>query len=290
MSRFSRYIKRGVKYILYGQPVVDNKVVANIVTIAPNDLLKGRTALITGGTSGIGKAIAEAFVNAGASVIITSRSNERVQVAVSELTKNSKGKVFGFVMDCTNISQIMTTWKQILEEVRNPIDILVNNAGIIMNQVTGTQEEIFDKIMDTNLKGTYFLSKIVAKYMIAEHIHGNILMICSSSSLRPAISPYTLSKWGVRALTLGLAKSLSPYDIVVNGLAPGPTISGMTEKTEENLYKTDSPIRRWALPVEIANMAVMLVSDVCRTVIGDVLYMTGGAGLLTNEDMSYNLQ
>lgn len=290
MSKLTQYIKRGIRYVLHGQPIVENKVVANVVTLAPNELLKGRTALITGGTSGIGKAIAEAFVNAGADVIITSRSQERADLVASEIAKKyQRGKVYGIAMDNTNISQMESVWKRICLSVDSPISILVNNAGIGIGQVVGNNEDEYDAIMATNLKGTYFLSKMVAKYMIEKRIQGNILMICSSSSLRPAIQPYTLSKWGVRALTLGLAKSLSSFNIIVNGLAPGPTISGMTTQTEDNLYKSDSPIKRYALPEEIANMAVMLVCDMGRTIVGDVIYMTGGAGLLTNEDMNYKL-
>ena len=116
---------------------------------------------------------------------------------------------------------------------------------------------------------------MIGKYMKENQIRGNILNIASSSSLRPAVSAYTLSKWGLRGLNMGLAKALSPYGITVNGLAPGPTA---TDKI---------PLKRYIMPEEIANMAVFLVSDMGRSIIGDIVYMTGGAGVVTYEDMNY---
>ena len=121
------------------------------------------------------------------------------------------------------------------------------------------------------------------------HVEGNILNIASSSALRPAISAYTLSKWGIRGLTLGLAKALSPYGITVNGLAPGPTATPMLLGDDtENITNNGNPIGRYALPEEIANMAVILTSTMGKTIVGDIVYMTGGAGLITYEDMDYS--
>ena len=145
-------------------------------------------------------------------------------------------------------------------------------------------------MLNTNLQGTAFMSRIVAKYMIANHIRGNILNIASSSSLRPANSAYTLSKWGIRGLTLGLAKTLIPHGIVVNGIAPGPTATPMLKTDADKDIGHDTlPGGRYALPEEIANMAVFLVSGMGRTIVGDIVYMTGGAGLITFEDMNYTI-
>ena len=282
------YIKRAIKYIVFGQPTIINKVAPEIVMLSPSELLKGKTALVTGGTNGIGLAISEAFLRAGASVIITSRNKERAIHVAKQLEEKTKGYVRGIALDNTNIKSMEKCFDEVLSLTKNrSIDILVNNAGIGMGMVVGNEENEYDVIMDTNLKGTYFLSKVVSAHMRENGIPGNILNICSSSSLRPAVQPYTLSKWGLRGLTLGMAKALCKYGIIVNGLAPGPTISGMTLETEEEIYKGDSPIGRFILPVEIANMAVMLVSNVGRSIVGDVVYMTGGAGLISYEDMKY---
>lgn len=149
------------------------------------------------------------------------------------------------------------------------------------------KEADYDKILDTNLKGAFFLSQLVGKYMKENHIKGNILNIASSSSLRPAVSAYTLSKWGLRGLTLGLGKALAPYGITVNGLAPGPTATPMLMKDTTNITNENIPLGRFVMPEEIANMAVFLVSEMGRSVIGDIVYMTGGAGVVTYEDMNY---
>jgi 3-oxoacyl-[acyl-carrier protein] reductase len=146
----------------------------------------------------------------------------------------------------------------------------------------------YDNVLNTNLKGSFFLSQMVGKYMKENQIKGNILNIASSSSLRPAISAYTLSKWGMRGLTLGLAKSLAPYGITVNGIAPGPTATPMLKSDNNDITNNRIPLGRFVMPEEIANMAVFLVSGFGRSIIGDIVYMTGGAGVVTYEDMSYN--
>ena len=155
--------------------------------------------------------------------------------------------------------------------------------------ISNADERQYDLIMDTNLKGAFFLSQAVGRYMKQQDIAGNILNVASSSSFRPASSAYTISKWGLRGLTLGLAKSFSPYGIVVNGVAPGPTVTPMLLKDKnDDLTFERNPLGRYALPEEIANMAVFLVSDMGRTIVGDIVCMTGGAGLITFDDVNYN--
>lgn len=133
------------------------------------------------------------------------------------------------------------------------------------------------------------MSKYFGEYMRDRGIKGNILNIASSSSLRPATSAYNISKWGIRGFTIGLARLLAPHGITVNGIAPGPTATPMMMKNnEKNMAKPNSLIKRWILPEEIANMAVFLVSDMGKSIVGDIVYMTGGAGNVSNEDISYN--
>ena len=112
--------------------------------------------------------------------------------------------------------------------------------------------------------------------------------ICSSSSVRPATTAYTLSKWGIRGYTVGLAKQLIKHGIVVNGLAPGPTATPMLIKDVSNNYSLpNNPSQRYATPDEIANMAVILTSGMGRMIVGDIIYMTGGAGVITVDDINY---
>lgn len=252
---------------------------------------EGPSCIITGGTSGIGFAIANAFLKSGASVVITGRNESRIQDSCNKLLQNKdfQNRIFGVVMDNTDVAGFETCFQKILSllDGRN-VDILINNAGIRGGHIATVTGADYDMILDTNLKAVFFLSRLVGKYMKENKITGNILNIISSSGLRPATSAYTLSKWGVRGLTLGLAKSLIPYDIVVNGLAPGPTATPMLMKDgSEEIGHTSNPLGRYAMPEEIANMAVVLTSGMGRTVVGDIVYMTGGAGIITFDDMDY---
>lgn len=282
-----KYVKRVGRYLLKGLPV--NHITTNIVTIAPNELLKGRKALITGGTSGIGYAIASAFLRSGASVTITGRTEHKLDDSIKKLAEenpSAKDRISFVVMDNKEVGSFKTLFDShpILKET----DILVNNAGVLGGDISIATEEYYDSILDTNLKGTFFLSQLVARNMKERGIRGNILNIASSSSLRPATSAYTISKWGIRGLTLGLAKVLAPYGITVNGLAPGPTATPMLIKGEiTEITHDDLPIGRYAMPEEIANMAVILTSEMGRMIVGDIVYMTGGAGLITLDDTYY---
>ena len=260
------------------------------VPVLQCDLLKNRVGLITGGTSGIGFAIAKAFVSAGADVIITGRSSEKVERRCADLESICGcGRVVGIVMDSSDVSCFERKFEQILQDVSGkPIDILVNNAGVNQGCSFGeTSSGDFDTVINTNLKGAYFLSQVVAKYMKLNRIRGNILNIASSSSIRPGNSPYILSKWGIRSMTLGLGKALIPYGIVVNGLAPGPTATPMLVKGDfPGLDLSPNPSGRYATADEVANMAVILTSSLGRLIVGDIVYMTGGAGILTVDDVN----
>lgn len=287
-----RTIKKAARYA--ARTVGHRPVVARVVKMAPSEWLAGRTALITGGTSGIGYAIADAFLAAGAEVVVTSRTEQRAREARDRLAAgNTKrhSKIHGMAMDVSDTAGLQPAFERVVASTTaKRIDILVNNAGVLGGGIFDTTPEEFDAVLDTNLKGTVFLSRTVARYMIENKIKGNILNIASSSSLRPAISAYTLSKWGIRGLTLGLAKALIPYGIVVNGIAPGPTATPMLlPDGGEDIGHDTLPVGRYAMPEEIANMAVVLVSGMGRTVIGDIVYMTGGAGLITFEDMNYKI-
>lgn len=282
-----KYVKRVGRYLLKGLPV--NHITTNIVAIAPNELLQGRKALVTGGTSGIGYAIASAFLRSGASVVITGRTEHRLDDSIKKLAEenpSAKDRISFVVMDNKDVGSFRTLFDS--HPTLKETGILVNNAGVLGGDISIATEEDYDNILDTNLKGTFFLSQLVARNMKDRGIKGNILNIASSSSLRPATSAYTLSKWGIRGLTLGLSKVLAPYGITVNGLAPGPTATPMLIKGEiTEITHDDLPIGRYAMPEEIANMAVVLTSGMGRMVVGDIVYMTGGAGLITLDDTYY---
>lgn len=280
-------IKKIIKYANILKPT--KYVTVKVQSLSESEILKGRCALITGGTSGIGYSIAEAYIKAGASVIITGRNQEKLDKALASL---KKGCAYGFVLDNTDVSSFDLVFKEMQSVIQKSgipyIDILVNNAGVNYRGMPNAIEDEYDKVLDTNLKGVFFLSQLFGKYLVKNFIKGNILNIASASSLRPADSAYTVSKWGIRGLTLGLAKSLGKNGITVNGIAPGPTATPMMKVSNDgNMYHPNIPLGRFITPEEISNMAVILVSEMGRSIMGDIIYMTGGAGILTLDDVPY---
>lgn len=278
----SNKIKRGISEILRYMP---GKVPVK-TPVLYGELLKGRTALITGGTSGIGYEIARAYLRNGASVIITGRNEEKLILKTNDLKKEfPDATVLCKKMDNNNILAIKEQFQIIISNLQEKkIDILVNNAGVLnKTQFGSVDERDYDVVMATDLKGPYFLSEIVGGYMRENGVTGNILNICSSSSIRPATTSYQLAKWGIRGFTKGLARELIGFNIVVNGLAPGPTATEML-LYDDNINRPSSPNGRFATPEEMANLAVILVSDIGKTIVGDTVFATGGSGLLTYDD------
>lgn len=253
-------------------------------------ILNGKSAFITGGSSGIGYAIANSFLKNGANVVISGRNIKKLKDAKRELVKEcqcNEEMVDILELDISSVSKMKSKLLEFLEGKR--IDIFVNNAGINEGKLfPNTSEEDFDRVVETNLKGMYFISQEIVKYMVNNKIEGNILNITSSSSLRPGVSPYIISKWGERSLTLGMAKKYLQYGIVVNGLAPGSTLTPMLKKDKENDLNLDySPCKRYVAPEEIGNIATVLVSGIGRMIVGDTVYATGGAGVITYDDTTY---
>jgi len=244
-------------------------------------LLEGKTALVTGGSSGIGYAIAGRFLSAGCRVIIAGTNEDKIKKCCDNLKSVD---IKGIVINLNDVS----TLKDKIEVASSlfdgsKIDILVNCAGF--NPKKGffdITEEDYDRTMDTNVKGTFFMCQAMANYMIKDHIKGHILNLSSSSALRPAWSPYEMSKWTIRGLTVGLADTLVEHGIVVNAIAPGPTATPMLGVSADgDIDLPSSPIGRYATPEEIANLALILVSDMGDLVVGDTLYATGGSGIIS---------
>lgn len=259
------------------------------IPVLQSELLRGRLAVVTGGTKGIGFGIAKSFIAAGANVIITGRDEQRLNAAVAQLEKDSMHNrnvhVSSYILDNVAVDSLDSTFKKMIDQV-GMFDILVNNAGVIGGEGIGfTSLASYNAIMDTNLRGAYFISQHVANLWRKNRIKGNILNVCSTSSLRPGTSPYVISKWGMRALTVGLAKILIKDGIVVNGIGPGPTATVAFTKGLESISWTKNPSGRLVTIEEIGNMATILVSDLGKSVVGDVVYMGGGAGIVTFDDV-----
>ena len=282
-----RRIKQIVKAILKQIHHFFTKEVPVYVQVNTEECLKYRTALITGGTSGIGYAMADLFLKSGANVIITGRDKEKLDKSVVELQTKYGECIKGICFDNKDIKKI-DNFVEEADSIFNGFDILVNNAGVRgKTSFPNITEEDFENVFDTNVKATFFLSQSVANYYIKEKIRGNILNVGSSSCLSPAISPYTMTKWSIRGLTLGMAKSLAKYGVTVNGIAPGPTATPLLPEGMENLVHTRIPSERYVTAEEVASLAVKMVSESGRMIMGDMVYITGGAGNLTYEYIDY---
>ena len=245
-------------------------------------LLEGKTALITGGSGGIGFAVAKAFLQQGCEVIIAGTNEQKLSRYCEKLSGG--GKAHYIVIDVTDVNTMPEKVRLAADmSSTGRIDILVNSAGLVSHSdFYHMTENEYDSIMDVNAKGTYFMSQAVGKLMIEKKTKGHILNVTSSSALRPAWTPYQMSKWAVRGLTLGLADALLPYGIVVNAIAPGPVATPMLGKFEgDSIYNETSPSGRYAMPEEIALLAVFMVSDMGDLIVGDTFYMTGGSGTIT---------
>ena len=242
-------------------------------------LLVGKVALITGGTGGIGFAIAKAFVEAGCKVIICGTNENKLRTKVDKIKQGAQGLVLN-VLDVDSLPAKIEQAIAMFPE--NRIDILVNSAGVTAHSsFLNMTEKEYESIMDINAKGTFFMSQAVGRYMIEKSIKGHILNITSSSALRPAWTAYEMSKWAVKGFTLGLADALLPYGIIVNAIAPGPVTTPMLGKWEgDSISNPEQPLGRYAVPSEIASMATFLASDMGNLVVGDTVYMTGGSGII----------
>lgn len=247
----------------------------------PQQLLAGKVALVTGGTGGIGTAIAKAFVDSGAKVILVGTNEKKLQDIASRYDKESLIPMQFNVLDVDAMPQKVIEAGELFPEKR--IDILVNCAGVNdVDDFAHVKEVDYDRVMDINVKGTFFMCQAVSNYMIANKIKGHILNVSSSSALRPAWTPYPISKWAIRGFTMGLADTLLPHGIVVNAIAPGPTATAMVDRHADGDIRMDSnPSGRMAVPSEIANLAVFMVSDMGNMIVGDTFYMTGGSGTIS---------
>ena len=245
--------------------------------IGVSHLLDNRVALVIGG-GGIGQAIIDAFIKSGCKVIVVSHNEDSLKIVCSKYNCN---QIAYLKFDLLCLKELDELIKQAVK-IFGKIDILVNSAGTHTSNVDfwTVSEEEYDRVLNTNLKGCYFMSRAVAKYMKNNNINGHILNIGSSVALEPAWSPYRISKLGLEGMTKGLAKILLPYHIIVNCISPDTVATKLNNYIpDSNINTTNNLIGRMVLPQEIANYALLLVSDLGNMVIGDTLYISGGRGI-----------
>lgn len=272
---FEKFVKSR-EAVYYSKMNKKSAVIINDVDFG--HILEGKHAIVTGGNSGIGQAIARKMMECGAMVTIIGRNPEKTQTVAREMNCQY------LLLDLTDTSEMIRIVSEYIEDKK--IDILVNSAGILDNEkwLEKTPDH-FDKVINTNLKAAYFMSQTLAKHMLRHHIQGHILNVSSSSSMRPSWGPYQLSKRALNGMTLGFAQRLAPHGITVNALAPGVTMTPMAssfiEDTDNLAYY--NPLRRAETPEEIANLAVFMVSNLGTSIVGDTVMMTGGSGILSDE-------
>jgi len=261
----------------------------NIAQINHGKILKGKTVLVTGGSSGIGLAIAKRYLAEGAEVLITGRNAQKLLVAREAINHPSLKTM---VWDVSKIDEAENKLVEARELVDQDFNILINNAGITTSErFLKLKEKTWDDIISTNSKGLVFLTKAVCNYWI-EHKQGG--KIINMGSVRGCLGvldgPYGISKWGVVGMTRGLGYTMLPHGIIVNAIAPG--LIGGTEMNldglvgrksiidcRENTYWNLPPSNRVGLPEEVAELALFLASDAANYIVGQTIVCDGGYSL-----------
>ncbi len=244
--------------------------------------LDGCAALVTGGSRGIGKAIALALARAGADVAITARNERDLDDTAAEIEALAR-KAYCIAQDVSDADSASSGVRQAVDALGG-LDILVNNAGAEeVRASVSIDETLWDKIVDTNLKGAFFCAQAAAKHMIASGTGGSIINLLSLTSTVgiPTAVPYGTSKTGLLGMTRALAAEWAPHGIRVNGIAPGYFRTAMTETFYQDEAWRDRmlsriPLRRFGQLDDLAGAIVFLAAPASAYVTGIMLPVDGG--------------
>jgi len=256
--------------------------------------LTNKRAMITGGTHGLGMAMAEGLAKAGAELIITSTTPSKLEDALNYY-KGKGFKASGYIFDVTDEKQAAEQ-VEIIESTVGEIHILVNNAGIIKRELAVDMKvEDFRRVIDVDLVGAFIMSQLVGKRMIARG-SGKIINICSMMSElgRNSVSAYAAAKGGLKMLTKNLATEWAKYNVQVNGIGPGYFATSQTAPMRVDGHPFNefiinrTPSARWGNPEDLEGTAVFLASKASDFVNGQIIYVDGGIlatiGKPTNEN------
>ena len=244
--------------------------------------LKGKRALITGGTHGLGMAMAKGLAKAGAELVINGTTPEKMEKALKEY--RSEGiTVHGFLFDVTDDAAAKAHVDNIENEI-GPIDILVNNAGIIKRvPLKDMETEDYRKVIDVDLVGPFIMAKYVVRHMI-ERGGGKIINICSMMTElgRDTVGAYAAAKGGLKMLTRNMATEWARYNIQTNGIGPGYFATSQTAPIRVDGHPMNefiiqrTPAGKWGDPDDLAGAAVFLSSKASDFVNGQIIYVDGG--------------
>ncbi len=249
--------------------------------------LKGKIALVTGASYGIGFAIASAYAQSGATIVFNDINQELVDKGLKAY-KDAGIAAHGYVCDVTDEAAVNAFVAKVEEEV-GVIDILVNNAGIIRRiPMTEMSAADFRKVIDVDLNAPFIVSKAVIPSMIKKG-HGKIINICSMMSElgRETVSAYAAAKGGLKMLTRNICSEYGKYNIQCNGIGPGyiatPQTAPLRERQPDgsrhpfdSFIVAKTPAERWGTPEDLMGPAVFLASDASDFVNGHILYVDGG--------------
>lgn len=244
--------------------------------------LNGRNALITGGSQGLGRVIAEALAQAGANIIITSRSYDKCRTAAEEIANKNAVKAIPISADVTNSQEVVRLFDEATAQIGN-VDILVNSAGLnIRGPVDQLTEKEWDDVLTINLKAPFLLAKHFGPKM-AERGWGRIIQLGSILSTIGIAhrTPYASSKSGVLGLTRTLAMEWATKGVTVNALCPGPFATEMNrpllnDPVQYQAFVAKIPMARWGELSEIGGAALFLASNASSYMTGNTLYVDGG--------------
>lgn len=243
--------------------------------------LDGKVAIVTGASRGLGRAMALGLAEAGADVVVVSRTMEALEGLAREIgTLGQQG--LAIRVDVTDRHEVADMVRSAMETF-GKIDILVNNAGTIFRtEAEEYPEEAWDRVLEVNLKGVFLCCQAVGKVMIAQR-RGKIINMGSLLSAIgvPLIPAYAASKGGVRQLTKALAVEWARYNIHVNAIGPGYFRTELTEALEKDEKRTAwilrrTPLGRWGVPEDLKGPVVFLASDASDYITGQILYVDGG--------------
>ena len=243
-------------------------------------ILKGKTAIITGATRGIGKGVAEVFAKQGANVIFTYSSSADLAKEIEDNLSKENVIVKGYKSDASNFDDCQKLVDQISKEF-DTVDILINNAGITRdNLLMRMQEEDFDKVIEVNLKSVFNMTKAIQRTMLKQRF-GSIINMSSVVGVKgnAGQSNYAASKAGIIGFSKSIALELGSRNIRCNVIAPGFIETEMTEVLDEKVvqeWRNSIPLTRGGTPLDIANTCVWLGSDMSSYVTGQTIHVNGG--------------